>query len=161
MSTASTHPRKKLIPNAVLLQQVREVIQAGHTATIPVKGYSMRPFLEHERDKVVLARIDTPQVGDAVLAEIQKDVYVLHRIIDIRGERITLMGDGNLKGVEHCTTDNLVGIVTHYLHNGKEIPASDPQLCRRIRLWKRLLPVRRYLLYIYKVKHKLTNLFTS
>ena len=47
--------RRMEVPNAVLLGQVKEAIREGHTATINVKGYSMRPFLEHCRDKVRLA----------------------------------------------------------------------------------------------------------
>ena len=39
--------RRMEVPNAVLLGQVKEAIREGHTATINVKGYSMRPFLEH------------------------------------------------------------------------------------------------------------------
>ncbi len=36
--------RRMEVPNAVLLGQVKEAIREGHTATINVKGYSMRPF---------------------------------------------------------------------------------------------------------------------
>ena len=139
------------LPNRVLLGMAREMIREGHTATIAVKGYSMRPFLEHERDKVVLDAPRELKVGDAVLAEIFKDHYVLHRIIDIQGDRITLMGDGNIRGTETCRRSDVAGIVTHYLRPGRTLEASDPQLQSRIRLWRRLLPVRRYLLFIYKV----------
>lgn len=147
--------RRLELPNAVLLKQVRELITEGHTATIQVKGYSMRPFLEHCRDKVMLAAADTLCPGDAVLAEIHEGVYVLHRIIALDGERLTLMGDGNVRGVERCSRKDVAAIVTHYIHPDRTIPASDPRLCRRIRLWRKLLPVRRYMLWIYKIKLKL------
>ncbi len=147
--------RKVELPNAVLLKQVGELIKEGHTATIYVKGYSMRPFLEHCRDKVVLAAVGELRPGDAVLAEIRRGVYVLHRIISMDGDRLTLMGDGNLRGTEQCRLSDVVAIVTHYISPRRTISASDPVLCRRIRLWRRLLPVRRYLLWIYKIKLKL------
>ena len=38
---------KVILPNKELLAQVRILIKEGHTVTINVKGYSMRPFLEH------------------------------------------------------------------------------------------------------------------
>ena len=122
----------------------------GHTATISVKGYSMRPFLEHERDRVMLDAPKDLKVGDAVLAEISKDHYVLHRIIDIDGDRVTLMGDGNISGTESCRVSDVAGVVTQYLRPRRMMFASDPKLQRRIRLWRKLLPVRRYLLFIYK-----------
>lgn len=139
------------IPNAVLLGMVRESIREGHTATIWVKGFSMRPFLEHMRDKVVLAPLTKPLVeGDAVLAEITPDHYVLHRVININGDDITLMGDGNLRGTEQCRLQDVVGIVTDYIRPKRSIMADDPKLIRRVRLWRKLLPYRRLLLLIYK-----------
>lgn len=138
------------IPNDVLLGLARKMIQEGHTVTINVKGYSMRPFLENLRDKVLLEAITEPHVGDAVLAEICPGKYVLHRIIALEGDCVTLMGDGNVRGTEQCTRADLVGVVVQYIRPERTLLASDPVLKRRIRLWQRLLPVRRYLLFLYK-----------
>ena len=38
--------RRMEVPNAVLLGQVKEAIREGHTVTIYVNGFSMRPVLE-------------------------------------------------------------------------------------------------------------------
>jgi len=141
---------KREIPNAVLLGMARDVIKEGHTATISVKGYSMRPFLEHQRDRVILDSPDTLRIGDAVLAEISPDHYVLHRIIDFEGDDLILMGDGNVQGTEVCKRWDVAGVVTHYLRPHRTLLASDRTLRYRIRLWWWLLPVRRYLLFIYK-----------
>ena len=144
------HDRKEYANN-VLLALVSKKIAEGHDATIIVKGYSMRPFLEHERDKVILTPVTRPlKVADAILAEIAPGHYVLHRIIDIQGDQITMMGDGNLRGTEHCTVKDVRGLVTHYIRPKRTILASDEKLQRNIRLWRKLLPVRRYLLIIYK-----------
>ncbi|MDE5787207.1 MAG: S24/S26 family peptidase [Bacteroidaceae bacterium] len=140
----------KEIPNHILLGMVRDMIREGHTATIPVKGYSMRPFLEHLRDRVVLDAPHVLEVGDAVLAEIAPGHYVLHRIIRIEGDRLTLMGDGNVKGTERCRRQDVAGVVTHYLRPTRTLSASDAGLKRCIRLWRSLLPVRRYLLFAYR-----------
>ena len=141
---------KKEIPNHVILGLARDMIREGHTATIFVKGYSMRPFLEHLRDRVVLEAPGRLQVGDAVLAEISPRHYVLHRIIEMNGDDLVLMGDGNVRGTEACKCSDVAGVVTHYLRPNRTLSADDARLCRRIRLWRRLLPVRRYLLFVYK-----------
>lgn len=147
---AETAVRKEF-QNDRFLPLVRQYIQQGETAIIFVKGYSMRPFLEHLRDRVKLAPWTELHVGDAILAEIAPGHFVLHRIIDIQGNHITLMGDGNIRGTEHCTTADVCGVVTEYLRPaGHVLLASDPALCRRIRLWRRLLPIRRFLLFLYK-----------
>lgn len=117
----------------------------------------MRPFLEHQRDKVLLDSPQGAKVEDAVLAEIAPGKYVLHRIIDIKPnpqnpeeDEITLMGDGNIKGTEHCLRKDICGIVTQYIRPTRTIPANTPSLIRDIRRWKKLLPIRRFLLIIYK-----------
>lgn len=143
-------PRLEL-PNDRFLPLVRQAVARGEKAIISVKGYSMRPFLEHLRDRVKLAPWRQLNVGDAVLAEIAPGHFVLHRIIAIDGERLTLMGDGNVRGTESCLRSDVCGVVEEYIRpNGHVLLASDPQLRRRIRIWRRLLPIRRYLLFIYK-----------
>lgn len=149
------------VPNAILLGQVKEELLKGNKVTINVKGYSMRPFLEHLRDKVELSPVKELQVGQAVLAEIAPGKYVLHRIIALRKSeagdtlQVELMGDGNVRGTEHCAARHVVGLVTQYLRNGKTIPASNVHLKRAVCMWRRLLPVRRYLLFLYRLNLKL------
>lgn len=141
---------RKELPNEHFLPLVSESLAKGLTATIWVRGYSMRPFIEHERDRVKLTAQDEYHIGDAVLAQIAPGHYVLHRIIDMQGERVTLQGDGNIRGVEHCTRGDICGVVVEYIRPGRTIPASDPSLRRSIRLWRRLRPVRRVLLFAYR-----------
>lgn len=147
----ASQANRQELPNAILLGMVKEAIKDGHTATISVKGYSMRPFLEHLRDKVLLEPVTRPlAVNDAILAEINPGHYVLHRIIKLEGSSITMMGDGNIGQTETCTTSDVVGIVSEYIRPNRTIKADSPELQRKIRLWRRLLPMRRLLLVIYK-----------
>jgi hypothetical protein len=138
------------VPNDVLLKLVSDEIAGGHTVVIWVKGYSMRPFIEFGRDRVKLARPVDVAVGDAVLAQIHPGHYVLHRIIERRGENLTLQGDGNVRGVEYCRVGDVCGVVVEYIRPRRTLLASNPWLRYRIRLWRILRPVRRYLLILYK-----------
>lgn len=138
------------IPNDILLGLVKTCLHEGHTATIWVKGYSMRPFLEHMRDKVLLRPVDELHDYDAVLAEIAPGHYVLHRIVKLDGDHVTLMGDGNVQGTEHCRRQDVCGVVAEYMRPQRTILASDSGLQKRIRRWRRLLPWRRWLLVFYK-----------
>ena len=136
--------------NAILLPEIVKMLNEGHTVTLRLKGFSMRPFLEFGRDKVKLAFASSFHVGDAVLAEIAKGHYVLHRIIKKEGDRVTLQGDGNVRGVEQCTTADIKGVVTEYIRPNRILFADDVCLKQKIRLWQKLRPIRRYLLFIYK-----------
>lgn len=65
-----------VLSNAVFLPEVVRMLNDGHTVTINLKGYSMRPFLENERDKALLTKAVNPKVGDPVLAEVGPGVFV-------------------------------------------------------------------------------------
>ena len=65
------------------------------SVTITVRGYSMRPFLEDRRDKVILIPPRAPRIGEVVLAEVDDKRYALHRVIKKEGETYTMQGDGN------------------------------------------------------------------
>ena len=69
-------------PNAQLLPEIIKLLNEGHTVTLQLRGFSMRPFLEDNRDKALLTKAKDIKVGDAVLAEISYRHYVLHRIIN-------------------------------------------------------------------------------
>ena len=148
---ADTLLRREL-PNEAFLPVVCSYVAKGEAAIIWVKGYSMRPFLEHLRDKVELSPFTDVQVGDAVLAEYAPGHFVLHRIIARNGNELTLRGDGNLQGVEHCTLADVRAVVTKYIRPGGHVMlADDPKLIRKIKRWVQL-PVwmRRLYLFIYR-----------
>lgn len=42
-------------PNAQLLPEIIKLLNEGHTVTLQLRGFSMRPFLEDKRDKALLA----------------------------------------------------------------------------------------------------------
>ena len=109
---------EKLIPNAILLPEIVKLMDEGHTVTIRLRGFSMRPFLEDNRDKALLTKAINPKVGDPVLAETQPGVYVLHRIVSIDGAHVVLRGDGNLL-CEHCQISDVKGAVVGFYRKGR------------------------------------------
>ena len=141
------------LPNALFIPEIKRAIDEGHTVTFRVRGYSMRLFLEDRRDKVVLAPCKEVKVGDVVLAEIRKDIYVLHRIIKKEGEQLTLMGDGNIYGTETCSTSNIIGIAIGFLRKGREEMESTNGKKWKIYsfFWLHLKPIRRYILAFYRI----------
>ena len=84
----------------------------------------MRPFLEHERDKVLLVPPEKkePREGDVALVLDDRDRYVLHRVLSIdEGGNCTLCGDGNSFATrEHCTRQNVIGVAQGFYIGRKE-----------------------------------------
>lgn len=132
---------KREMPNEVLLGAVEQMLDEGREVVITPKGNSMLPFIRGDRDSVRLQKKDSLEIGDIVLVNLGNR-YILHRIIAIDGDNVTLMGDGNVKGTESCRKENVCGTVTGIQRDGK---MRNPG---KGRLWGRLLPVRRYLLAI-------------
>ena len=140
------------MPNDVFLPFVLDELKQhpDKTATINLRGRSMRPFLEHERDKALLALPkEAPRKGDAVLAEISPGHYVLHRIVSIDGDRLTLRGDGNLSD-EHCRLEDIRAKAIGFYRKGhSKLDATDGRKWRIYSWWwTRLYPIRRYLLFL-------------
>ena len=135
--------------NEIFLPQVVALLEEGHTVTLPLRGRSMRPFLEDGRDKALLKIVDDYRVGDAVLAEISKGHFVLHRIIAFNSEKVTLRGDGNLTE-EHCLRKDIRAKAIAFYRKGRSTADSTDGSKWKVYswLWTRLFPIRRYLLFL-------------
>jgi hypothetical protein len=139
------------IPNAILIPEIIKYLEQGHTVTLPLKGFSMRPFLESNRDMALLTSPKNIKVGDPVLAEIAPKQYVLHRIININGEHVTLLGDGNLTP-EHCLLSNIKASIDGFYRKGrKKLDRTDGRKWKLYsKIWMTLRPLRRWLLAFYR-----------
>ena len=131
----------KIIDEAVAL------MNEGYSVTLPVSGHSMLPFIIGGRESVILAPPAGLRRGIVALAWVENRRYVLHRIERIEGERVTLMGDGNLAGREYCSIADVKAIATHV------VDCHRQRRCLYTRwrevaseIWWKLLPIRRYLL---------------
>ena len=61
------------------------------------------------------------------------------------------MGDGNLVGEEHCRLDEVAALAVNVVTaGGKHHPLYCPWRVKASILWWRLLPVRRWILAIYR-----------
>jgi len=137
--------RTVTIANEELLPEIVKMLSKGNEVILKAKGNSMLPYIRGGRDSVVLRKKDIYTIGDIVLSEVTPQVFVLHRIIKIKNNLITLMGDGNLKGTETCSPKTIYGYAVSIIRNGKRIK------CGCGRTWRILLPIRRYLLAIYRI----------
>ena len=139
------------MPNAMLLPEIVKLLDEGHTVTLRLRGFSMRPFLEDGRDKALLIKADNPKVGDPVLAEVDPKHFVLHRIIKIDGDQVILRGDGNLAD-EQCNIKDVKGAVIGFYRKEREtMDRTDGWKWRTYSwIWVRLYPIRRYLLAFYR-----------
>jgi hypothetical protein len=135
---------KKVVANEVLLEDAAALMNEGREVTLKPLGCSMLPFIRGGRDSVRLKKLPDVAVGDMLLVRLEGPRYVLHRLIAVDGDRLTLMGDGNLAGTETCTKADVLGTVVA-IERGKRVVKPGNGLW-----WRRLKPFRRYILAIYR-----------
>lgn len=142
---------KKEIPNNVLLPQVGRLLEEGMEVTMSVKGFSMLPFIVGGRDSVVLKKYSvSPERLDIVLALTTAGNYVVHRVVKVEGDMLTLMGDGNLKGTERCAVANVLGKVVAVEYAGRKYNPYSPTMLCLSKVWIFLKPFRRYILAVWR-----------
>ena len=127
----------------VVVHRDLDALKDGKVIALVPQGISMLPFIKGGVDQVYLLKKEKVAVGDIVLVEYHGK-HILHRVYAVDGEKMTLMGDGNLEGTEQVAADEVLGTVVEIVHGG----------CRRkpkkAWLWRHLLPIRRYLLKIHR-----------
>ena len=133
------------LPNEIFIPEIARLVAEGKQVVSTPTGVSMRPYIEGGVDSVTLVRPDDLQVGNIVLAEVAPQHYVLHRIYAMQGDAVTLMGDGNLQGNEHCTRSNVLAKVSAI-----RSPKGRHKPLTRAWLWRHILRTRRLWLKIYR-----------
>lgn len=137
-----------LLNNDLLFDNIVQLLSDGLSVTLRAKGNSMYPFIRGGRDSVVLSRSVRARVGDIVLVRIPSSGYVLHRIRRIDGDRLLLMGDGNLRATERCRQDEVLAVAVKIIRNGRCVDCFSMRERSLAAAWRVLLPVRRYLLFV-------------
>ena len=147
----------KKIENNILIPFQAEQLREGKEVIFTPTGVSMRPFIEGGKDTVVLRKLPEIQIGDIILAAVQPPIstseavqpptaqrsnirYVLHRVIAIDGENVTLMGDGNIGTTERCTLADVLGTVIRIENaRGRRKPLTKGRIWYHLRRWRRIM----------------------
>ena len=105
------------VNNARFFHTVKGYLQEGYAVKMVPAGNSMLPTIRDNTDVVVLQRADSLLMGDIVLSEIEKDHYVMHRIVNFKDEELTLKGDNN-KTTERTKKKDVVAKVVLIIKDG-------------------------------------------
>ena len=151
------------IPNNIFFAEVQAQIQQGKKVKIRVRGNSMMPFIRNNDEALLIP--PTPEhikKGTPVVAQTDELGIVLHRIYDIEGSRITLLGDGNVNQFEHTSPDRIIATVSHYYRGKYTIKVDSWYMYLIGRLWMAAHPWRRNVLTLaWRIKGVLTRSFAT
>lgn len=142
----------KPIPNDLFFAQIESEIAEGKSVIFKVKGNSMYPFLRNGIDSVKLAPVNQKLAKNDVVLFKFNGKHVLHRIIKIEGDKYILQGDGVIKNKEYCSSEDIIGVVTHICReDGKMIAVKSFKWRILPEIWFILRFARRYLLAIIRI----------
>ena len=129
----------RTIANRELFAIVRDTLLEGKTVRVAVNGQSMLPFFR-SGSTITLRPVRKEDIRkyNVVMADADH-AFVVHRIIEVGEDTITLLGDGNIYGTERITRDKIYGVVdcsaTHIFF---------------AKLWLWMRPIRRFPLAIFR-----------
>ena len=107
-------------------------------------GVSMLPLMRQGKDLFIVRKKGTERCrkGDVVLFRRPPDKYVLHRIIDVREKEYILLGDNCLRKEYGIRDDDIIGVMTAFVRNGKEHSISELPYRVYSTIWVHMAPVR-------------------
>ena len=96
---------KRTVPNRMLFAETRDQLLAGREVVVRVLGQSMLPFFR-SGSRITLRPLREGDLrrGHVVLGETDNGHFVVHRILTVGDERVTLLGDGK-GGVANILVD--------------------------------------------------------
>ena len=126
-----------------------EELRQHGSLTYTTVGRSMRPFLRSGEDLMVIRANDGIRCRkyDAVLYKRDSGKYVLHRIIKVREKDYVLSGDNIWMIEKGIRDDQILGVLTTVIRDGKPLDVNSPGYMRKVTLWWMLSPFRACLLW--------------
>jgi len=119
----------KTIPMEIMGELIKEKLEQGGNVKFTPKGNSMLPMLRNNIDTVVLKKNDGKlKKYDLPLYQRKDETYVLHRVVKVKPDGSYLMrGDNQLYTEQGITDEDIVGVVTEFIKDGKTYTVKNPR----------------------------------
>lgn len=99
-------------------------------------GGSMMPMLRQRRDLLIIERPrGALRKYDIPLYKRDSGKYILHRILKVRKDGYVLCGDNQWRREYGVTDRQIIGVLTAFVRDGKEIPVTDRRYRLYVHLW--------------------------
>ncbi len=104
-----------------------EYLEKNGSMTYSNVGTSMMPLLKQGRDLFTVTKKDSERCRkyDVVLYRRPPDKYVLHRVVKVRENDYVILGDNCINKEYGITDDDILGVMTSFVHKGKQHTVND------------------------------------
>lgn len=112
-------------------------------------GTSMLPLIREGRDLMIIKKRPTGRLKryDAVLFK-SRGRYVLHRILRVKKDCYTICGDNCKKCERGIKDEQIIGVLSAVVRDGKEVPVTDFKYKLYVHLWCDFFHLRVLTLYL-------------
>ena len=118
-----------------MMPTIRQTLAQGKNVTFTPGGISMLPMLRPNKDSVTLSPLPRQlKKYDLPLYRRDNGQYVLHRVVKV-GKTYTCIGDNQFYREPGLRHDQMIGIVTEFVRDGKRIPVTDLPYRLYSRFW--------------------------
>lgn len=116
---------------------LEEVLARDGRLTYTNVGVSMQPLLKQGRDLFTVEKKTDERCRkyDVALYRRQPNVYVLHRIVEVREHDYVLLGDNCIHREYGVTDDDILGVMTSFVRKGRSCSVNDVRYRMYVRLW--------------------------
>lgn len=140
---------KRTIKLEEIMPVIEEKLLSGGTVEIPITGTSMLPLLVEGRDSVILTAYKNKlSKYDLPLYRRADGKYVLHRVLKAENGVYTMCGDNQWVMEKGITDKQIIGVACEINRNGKSFRTDSGRYKAYCRIWKMLLPIRKYIVAI-------------
>ena len=115
--------------------------------TYTCSGVSMLPLLRQHKDLFTIEKKQGRyEKYDVVLYKRPPKSFVLHRVVEVREKDYVILGDNCINKEYGIRDEDILGVMTSFVRNGKEITVSHKGYRIYAVVWYCLYPLRKFVM---------------
>ena len=121
---------------------IEQSVNQGKQVKFTVTGNSMFPLFANRRDQVIVEKAESISKYDIVLHLREDGHYILHRVIGVKGNMLTIAGDNETVKERNVDSSRVIAKVTSFVRKGEGCNLNSFWYKLYCRIWLAVFPFR-------------------
>ena len=150
----------KLVSIEEVMPLIEDQIKHSGRVTFTPRGNSMLPLLRNNKDTITLRKPEFPlKKYDIAFYRRDSGAYVLHRIVDVSGDKYTMRGDNQFFDEANIRQEQIIGVVDSFTRKGKKYSGNEISYRLYCVAWGKTMSIRRLLRTMRRLAGKVKRKF--